>query len=248
MRALSQANQNRSPAMWNPFSIFSEMRRQMDDLMNDVIGQQGSGLVSWRPTLEVDEDDQSFTIRVEVPGWEEKDITVEVEQSLLTIRGERGASGGNDSGGGNAGSTSTAGSSAGGGDVPDADESGRSASSTDEAQMRSRAGSGGRGGQGRNRWSSSFIQSLSLPSTIDTEHISAQLERGLLTVHLPKQPQATPKRIPVGASRNLGSSQGGVQSLLARDRQEGRQQAGGRQDEALQSTGQDSGQREPAGG
>ncbi|HEX3135213.1 MAG TPA: Hsp20/alpha crystallin family protein [Planctomycetota bacterium] len=152
MKTLPALAPNRTPATWDPFSAFSDMRRHMDEFMQGVLGQHRSGVSSWRPAIDVDEDERSFTIRIEVPGWEEKDVTVEVDQNILTVRGHRGSDG----------THSTTGAS-----------------------------------QPTTRWSGSFIQSLSLPPTIDAEHITAQLERGLLTMHLPKQPTAAPKRIPV---------------------------------------------------
>lgn len=42
-----------------------------------------------------------------------------------------------------------------------------------------------------------FEQSLRVPASVDTAAISAQLDRGLLTVTLPKLPTAKPRRIPV---------------------------------------------------
>lgn len=147
--------QNRSPSLWDPFSSFAEMRRQMDEFMSGVIEQQRVGNTGWRPAIDVDEDDRGFAIHIAVPGWAEQDVAVEVDRNILTIRGQRGGEG----------TSSTAG-------------------------ERSSTG----------RWSGSFIQSLSLPATIDTEHITAHLDKGLLTVQLPKQPQATPKRIAVSAA------------------------------------------------
>jgi HSP20 family protein len=35
------------------------------------------------------EDDQKLTFKVEVPGIDEKDIKVEIENNVLTVRGER---------------------------------------------------------------------------------------------------------------------------------------------------------------
>lgn len=151
MKALSTPNHNRSPAIWDPFSAFAEMRRSMDEFMNGVLGQH-RGATAWRPAIDVDEDERSFTIHIEVPGWEAQDVAVEVDENILTVRGQRAADG----------ITSTT-----GGKPPP------------------------------NRWSGSFVQSLSLPPTIDAGHISARLERGLLTVRLPKQPQTAPKRISI---------------------------------------------------
>jgi HSP20 family protein len=181
MRALSAPQQNRSPAMWDPFAAFNEMRRHMDELMTAMLGQR-SGQAGWRPSLEVDEDEQSFTVTMEVPGWAEHDVTVEVDRNILTIRGQRGGNGVRAD------------------HLPqDRQQTGqatREASHQDGAQA-----DGGKQRQSGDRWSGSFIQSLSLPPTIDAERITARLERGLLTVHLPKQPQAQPRRIAISGAR-----------------------------------------------
>jgi HSP20 family protein len=42
-----------------------------------------------------------------------------------------------------------------------------------------------------------FTRSFSLPGTIDAEKIRAESKNGVLTVHLPKKPEAKPKSIQV---------------------------------------------------
>ena len=42
-----------------------------------------------------------------------------------------------------------------------------------------------------------FTRSFSLPATIDPERIKAESKNGMLTVHLPKKPEAKPKSIQV---------------------------------------------------
>ncbi len=42
-----------------------------------------------------------------------------------------------------------------------------------------------------------FTRSFSLPGTIDAEKIKAESKNGVLTVHLPKKPEAKPKSIQV---------------------------------------------------
>ncbi|HEY7698278.1 MAG TPA: Hsp20/alpha crystallin family protein [Vicinamibacteria bacterium] len=42
-----------------------------------------------------------------------------------------------------------------------------------------------------------FVRQLRLDETIDTERITAEVARGLLTIHLPKVAAATPRRIEV---------------------------------------------------
>ncbi len=47
------------------------------------------------------------------------------------------------------------------------------------------------------RFYGTFTRSFSLPGTIDPEKIKAESKNGILTVHLPKKPEAKPKSIQV---------------------------------------------------
>jgi HSP20 family protein len=49
----------------------------------------------------------------------------------------------------------------------------------------------------RERRSGSFSRSISLPSTVDADHIQASYTAGVLTLHLPKLEEARPRRIQV---------------------------------------------------
>ena len=42
-----------------------------------------------------------------------------------------------------------------------------------------------------------FYRSISMPSVIDAENISADTENGILVIHLPKKPETQPKKISV---------------------------------------------------
>jgi len=44
---------------------------------------------TWSPALDVDEDETSFTVRVELPGLEAKDVAVELHDGVLTISGQK---------------------------------------------------------------------------------------------------------------------------------------------------------------
>lgn len=44
-----------------------------------------------------------------------------------------------------------------------------------------------------------FARSFTIPHTIDADKISASLEKGVLTVHLPKREAIKPRQIPVSA-------------------------------------------------
>lgn len=49
----------------------------------------------------------------------------------------------------------------------------------------------------RERRSGSFSRSISLPNTVDADHIQASYTAGVLTLHLPKLEEAKPRRIQV---------------------------------------------------
>jgi HSP20 family protein len=52
-------------------------------------GLEDSWIQSWVPAVEVSEDDKGLTLTVEVPGLEEKNLKVSVENGILTLSGER---------------------------------------------------------------------------------------------------------------------------------------------------------------
>ena len=47
------------------------------------------------------------------------------------------------------------------------------------------------------RFFGTFKRTFELPEDVDIEGIDASLEHGVLTVSIPKQPQATPRKIPI---------------------------------------------------
>ena len=49
----------------------------------------------------------------------------------------------------------------------------------------------------RERRYGSFSRSVTLPATVDADHIEASYEAGVLTLHLPKVEEAKPKRIQI---------------------------------------------------
>lgn len=51
-----------------------------------------------------------------------------------------------------------------------------------------------------------FTRSITLPQTVDVEHIEAAFENGVLTLTLPKVPEVQPKLIPVRAGTTVHSN------------------------------------------
>ena len=81
---------------WQPFQELTSLQRQMNRLFESFGGRTSltpfeEDLSAWElgPPVDIIEDEQKLTFKVEVPGIEEKDIKVEVENNVLTVRGER---------------------------------------------------------------------------------------------------------------------------------------------------------------
>jgi len=75
----------------NPFSL---LRREMDSLFDnfyrgfDIEPFEGH-LGTFSPSVDVTENDKEIKISAELPGMDEKDIDVSLQNDMLTIKGEK---------------------------------------------------------------------------------------------------------------------------------------------------------------
>src|SRR5579864_4998379 len=76
---------------WDPFREFSTLQDRMNRLFRDSYGDREEALTTstFAPPVDVYEDEHNVTLKIEVPGIEEKDIDVRVENNTLTVHGER---------------------------------------------------------------------------------------------------------------------------------------------------------------
>ena len=87
---------------WNPLSVqsrrlgddpFALLQRDMERLI-DSFFQPGTGytpaaMEGWMPAADVVETDKDVKITLDLPGLDEKDISVMVQKDVLTIKGEK---------------------------------------------------------------------------------------------------------------------------------------------------------------
>ena len=106
---------------------------------------------SFAPAVDVYEDEHKVTLKIEVPGIDEKDIDVQVENNTLTVHGERKI------------------------EKEEKEENYRRVE----------------------RQYGSFTRTFTLPTTVDTENVSATYDKGVLKIALPKKAEAKPKQIKV---------------------------------------------------
>lgn len=141
----------------NPFADFHrQMNRLFEDFFSDFEDKQ-FGLQfpsafdrSDAAMLRVDvaETDKEVTVKADLPGIEEKDVQVTVDEDVLTIRGTR------------------------------------------EAEREEKK----RNYHVVERQVGEFHRSIPLPGGLDAEHVKATFKKGVLTVTLPKLPEAQSKR------------------------------------------------------
>jgi HSP20 family protein len=78
---------------WDPFREFVTLQDRMNRLFRDPrgAGDQDESLAStaFAPPVDVYEDEHNVTLKIEVPGIDEKDIDVRIENNTLTVHGER---------------------------------------------------------------------------------------------------------------------------------------------------------------
>jgi HSP20 family protein len=78
---------------WDPFREFSTLQDRMNRLFRDSYGPEGReenlSNTSFAPPVDVYEDEHSVNLNIEVPGVDEKDIDVRIENNVLTVHGER---------------------------------------------------------------------------------------------------------------------------------------------------------------
>jgi HSP20 family protein len=77
---------------------FLSLHREVNRLFDDVFRGFGSGLPSWGtasafsggwPSVEISDDEKHIKVTAEVPGLEEKDIEVLLNDGVLTLKGEK---------------------------------------------------------------------------------------------------------------------------------------------------------------
>jgi HSP20 family protein len=79
---------------WDPFRELTQLQERMDRLFRDNVGYSGSREEaleqgSFIPPVDVYEDEHNITLKLEVPGIDQKDLDIRIENNTLTVRGER---------------------------------------------------------------------------------------------------------------------------------------------------------------
>ena len=78
---------------WEPARELQTLQQEMNRLFGSVLdspaGGNGSIARRWIPAMDLVEDDGRYVLRADLPGLAEQDVSVELEDNVLTISGER---------------------------------------------------------------------------------------------------------------------------------------------------------------
>ena len=75
---------------WDPFREVASLQNRMNALFRDLNdGESPLTTASFVPAVDIYEDEKKVVLKLEVPGIEEKDLDVSVENNTLTVKGER---------------------------------------------------------------------------------------------------------------------------------------------------------------
>ncbi len=77
---------------WDPFREFSTLQDRMNRLFQQNYGDgrdEALTTSTFAPPVDVYEDEHTVTLKIEVPGIDEKDLDIRVENNTLTVHGER---------------------------------------------------------------------------------------------------------------------------------------------------------------
>jgi HSP20 family protein len=156
---------------FEPFREFSTLQDRVNRLFRETYSNEGAReesltTSSFAPAVDVYEDEHTVTLKIEVPGIDEKDIDIRLENNTLTVHGER-----------------------------------KIAKEEKEENYRR-----------VERQYGSFTRNFTLPTTVDSEKVSATYDKGVLNIALPKKAEAKLKQIKV----NIGSATSTDKTLEAK--------------------------------
>jgi HSP20 family protein len=78
---------------WEPVRELNTIQNEMNRLFNTFFeggpGNGGAQLRRWLPAMDLVETQDDFVLRADLPGLNESDVKIELEDNVLTISGER---------------------------------------------------------------------------------------------------------------------------------------------------------------
>jgi HSP20 family protein len=79
---------------WTPMGNLQSFQQEMNRMFNQFFqgsnGEEaGTELSSWTPAVDIHETDDGYVIKAELPGVAKDDVSIDIYQNTLTLRGQR---------------------------------------------------------------------------------------------------------------------------------------------------------------
>src|SRR5229473_4450551 len=144
----------------DPFRELASLQDRFTSLFENFAetpGKEQLAAGSFVPAVDVYEDEHNLVLKLEIPGVNEEDLNVSLENNTLTVQGERKFE--------------------------------KEEKEENFHRIERRYGS--------------FLRTFRVPNTVDSEHVDAQYEKGVLKLSFAKRAEAKPKQIKIGGAKTL---------------------------------------------
>ena len=79
---------------WEPYGGLINLQSNINRLFNDVFPRKTAegddlSLGAWRPMVDICDTENAIVVTAELPGVKKEDISIEVKDNILTIKGDR---------------------------------------------------------------------------------------------------------------------------------------------------------------
>ena len=74
---------------WNPFREMDDFFKSFNRFPTRTQTQEGLLSTDWTPSVDITESDEEFLIKAELPEVKKEDISISVDNGVLTLSGER---------------------------------------------------------------------------------------------------------------------------------------------------------------
>jgi HSP20 family protein len=78
---------------WDPFRDLSILQERMNRVFEDAgrgwRSDEPSSTTTWSPAVDIYETENEIIVQAELPGVDRKDISLNLEKNVLTLKGER---------------------------------------------------------------------------------------------------------------------------------------------------------------
>ena len=79
---------------WNPWTELVSLRERMNRVFDDSLfrsdrREDSFAMGTWSPAVDMFEKDDTVVIKAELPGLDKKDVSLDLQNGVLTLKGER---------------------------------------------------------------------------------------------------------------------------------------------------------------